>query len=167
MSIATSRLIETGRDARQETIDRVIRENQALKKEFGRMAVDSAASGLESLLLKAVITDGVSVVFDRVETPDMESLKNLGDRLRERLGSGVGVLGAVLGDKVALVCVVTDDLVVGKKLSAGRIVGVLAKVVGGGGGGRDHLATAGGKEPGKLSEALASTPAVVAAMLKR
>ena len=97
----------------------------------------------------------------------MEALKDLGDRLRERIGSGVGVLGAVIGDKVALVCVVTDDLVSGRKLSAGKIVGAIARIVGGGGGGRDHMATAGGKDPEKLSEALQSTPGVVASMIGR
>ncbi len=167
LTIQTSRLIEAGRDARRETIDRVVRENQALKREFGKKAVESAASGLEALLTRAVTVDGVRIVFDRVETPDMDSLKTLGDRLRGLLGTGVGVLGAVLDGKVALVCVVTDDLVAGKKLSAGRIVGAIAKMVGGGGGGRDHLATAGGKDPGTLSEALASTPGVVTSMLKR
>jgi alanyl-tRNA synthetase len=94
----------------------------------------------------------------------MEALKSLGDRLRERLGSGVGVLGTVIGDKVAFVCVVTDDIVSGKGLSAGRIVGAVAKIAGGGGGGRDHLATAGGKDPAKLDEALAAVPGVVASI---
>jgi alanyl-tRNA synthetase len=60
---------------------------------------------------------------------------------------------------------VTDDLVSGKKLSAGRIVGAVAKIAGGGGGGRDHLATAGGKDPAKLDEALAAVPGVVASMV--
>ncbi len=166
-SIAAFDLIEAGRKARQEAIDRTVRDNQTLKKELSRNLVNTAASGLDALLTRSVECDGFRIVFDRVDTPDMDALKDLGDRLRERIGSGVGVLGAVIGDKVALVCVVTDDLVSGRKLSAGKIVGVLARIVGGGGGGRDHLATAGGKDPEKLSEALESTPRVVASMIGR
>jgi alanyl-tRNA synthetase len=64
-----------------------------------------------------------------------------------------------------LVCVVSDDLVAGKKLQAGKIVGELAKLVGGGGGGRPHLATAGGKDVAKLPEALAQAGAIVGRML--
>ncbi|HLF15100.1 MAG TPA: DHHA1 domain-containing protein, partial [Bacteroidota bacterium] len=160
-------LIAAGRKARQEAIDRAVRDNQSLKKELSRRLVNDAASGLGALLSNSVERDGCRVVYDRVDAADMEALKNLGDRLRDRLGSGVGVLGAVIGGKVALVCVVTDDLVRGKKLSAGRIVGAIARIVGGGGGGRDHMATAGGKDPEKLSEALEATPGVVASMIGR
>jgi len=81
-------------------------------------------------------------------------LKELGDVLREKLKSGVGLLASKIEDKVQFVCVVTDNLIKEKKLSAGKIVGEVAKVVGGGGGGRPHLATAGGKEVSKLDEAL-------------
>ncbi len=96
----------------------------------------------------------------------MDELKSLGDSLRAKLNSGVGVLGAVIDEKVALVCVVTDDLIKSKKLQAGKIVGELAKRVGGGGGGRPHLATAGGKETGKLDETLRQAPEIIQAMLR-
>ena len=81
-------------------------------------------------------------------------MKELGDVLREKLKSGVGLLASKLEDKIQFVCVVTDNLIKDKKLSAGKIVGEVAKIVGGGGGGRSHLATAGGKEISKLNEAL-------------
>ena len=97
----------------------------------------------------------------------MDELKNLGDALRSKLSSGVGVLGAVVDEKVALVCVVTDDLIKEKKLQAGKIVGEIAKRVGGGGGGRPHLATAGGKDIDKLDEALRQTSAIVQSMLPK
>ncbi|MEK6566865.1 MAG: DHHA1 domain-containing protein, partial [Bacteroidota bacterium] len=85
--------------------------------------------------------------------------------LRSRLGSGVGLLAAVIDDKVSLVCVVTDDLVAGKKVEAGKIVGAVAKLVGGGGGGRPHMATAGGKDVAKLDEALTKTKSIVESFL--
>ena len=79
--------------------------------------------------------------------------------------SGVGLLASVIEEKVALVCVVTDDLIKNRHLQAGKVVGALAKVVGGAGGGRPHLATAGGRDVAKLPEALAQTPAIVSSML--
>ena len=77
----------------------------------------------------------------------------------------MGVLGAVIDQKVALVCVVTDDLIKEKKLQAGKIVGELAKRVGGGGGGRPHLATAGGKDISKLDETLEQVSGIIQSML--
>ncbi len=79
----------------------------------------------------------------------------------------VGVLATVdeSSGKVFLACAVTDDLVTSKKLNAGRIVGSLAKIVGGGGGGRPNFATAGGKQPDKLQDALRHFPILVGEML--
>ncbi len=68
--------------------------------------------------------------------------------------TGVGLLIAQVEDKVQMVCLVTDDLVKEKKILAGKIVGEIAKIVGGGGGGRPHMATAGGKDVDKIDEAL-------------
>jgi alanyl-tRNA synthetase len=68
-------------------------------------------------------------------------------------------------EKVSLVCVVTDDLVAARKLDAGKVVGAIAKLVGGGGGGRPHLATAGGRDTAKLDEALRATESIVKTFL--
>jgi len=95
----------------------------------------------------------------------MDELKTLGDTLRAKLGSGVGVLASVVDEKVSLVCVVTDDLVAARKLDAGKVVGAIAKLVGGGGGGRPHLATAGGRDTAKLDEALRATESIVKTFL--
>ena len=95
----------------------------------------------------------------------MNELKALGDDLRVRLKSGVGLLASVVEEKVALVCVVTDDLVAAKRIEAGKVVGAVAKLVGGGGGGKAHLATAGGKDVEKLGEALRSAPEIVKSLL--
>jgi alanyl-tRNA synthetase len=104
-------------------------------------------------------------VSAKVESGSLDELKTLGDTLRSKLGHGVGLLAAVIEGKVSLVCVVTDDLVAAKKLEAGKIVGSVARLLGGGGGGKAHLATAGGKDVSKLAEALASTASIVHAML--
>lgn len=86
----------------------------------------------------------------------MDELKSMGDELRSKIKSGVGLLISHIEDKVSIVVVVSDDLIKDKKLSAGKIVGEVAKIVGGGGGGRPHLATAGGKDVAKIDEALAA-----------
>ena len=95
----------------------------------------------------------------------MDTLKSMGDTLRSKIGSGVGLLASIIDDKVALVCIVSDDLIKIKNIQAGKIVGAVAKIVGGGGGGKPHLATAGGKDIAKLDEALRSVAGVVQGMM--
>jgi len=83
----------------------------------------------------------------------MDQLKDIGDELRLRLGSaGIGLIGSVTDNKVLLVCVATDDVT--HHISAGTLVGKVAKELGGGGGGKPHLATAGGKDAAKLESVL-------------
>ena len=85
---------------------------------------------------------------------DLEALRSFGDLLKQRLGSGVIVLGSVIAGKVGLVSFVTSDLVKREGLHAGAIVQEVARLVGGGGGGRPDMAQAGGKDPARLDEAL-------------
>ncbi|MCX6137070.1 MAG: alanine--tRNA ligase, partial [Ignavibacteriales bacterium] len=131
------------------------------EKELSRTKISSAGSELETLVAGAEHIGPIAVVAAKIEADSMDSLKSLGDALRTKLGSGVGVLAAVIEEKVALVCVVTDDLVAGKKLQAGKIVGAIAKILGGGGGGKPHLATAGGKDVTKIDEALKAVADIV------
>ena len=137
-----------------------------LKKEISKVHVKQASSGIEAIVAGGISLDGFKVVSARIEASTMDELKSLGDSLRSKLSSGVGVLGAVVDEKAAFVCVVTDDLIKERKLQAGKIVGELAKKVGGGGGGRPHLATAGGKDVPRLDEALQQTVEVIKSMLK-
>jgi len=145
-------------------IEQVSKSTNDLKKELSKVRVKGASSTIDAIVANSVSIDGFKVASGRIEAASMDELKSVGDTLRSKLSSGIGVLGAVVDEKVALVCVVTDDLV--KKLQAGKIVGELAKLVGGGGGGRPHVATAGGKDISKLDEALRATPSIVQSMLK-
>ena len=89
----------------------------------------------------------------------------MGDGLRDALGTeGVGVIGANLNGKASLLAVVTDDLI-GRGVQAGNVVKAIAQIVGGGGGGRPHLAQAGGKFPEKIGEALARVPDIIRAQV--
>lgn len=138
---------------------------KALEKEAGRQRLQSLTSDIDSLVGRAVSVNGFKLVATRVQTASVDELKSLGDSLRARLGSGVGLIASVIDDKVSLVCVVTDDLVASRKIEAGKVVGAVAKLVGGGGGGRPHMATAGGKDVARLDEAIAKTKSIVESFL--
>ncbi len=152
--------------ARQTEIDEVSREIRDLEKDVMKSRVQDASTVIEAAIASAILVDRVKVVSVPVEAPTMDELKSLGDALREKIGSGVGILGATLDGKAAFVCVVTDDMIAGRGLHAGKIVGALAKVVGGGGGGKSHMATAGGKDADKLQDALHGAADIVKRFLK-
>jgi alanyl-tRNA synthetase len=122
-------------------------------KELARLRADAAARHAEALLSQVREADGVRFLAAKVEVADMDSLRAMTDRFRERLGSAVVVLGAVIGDRPAFVVAVTSDLVA-KGLHAGKLAQVIAQVTGGGGGGRASMASAGGRDVDKLDEAL-------------
>ncbi len=150
-----------------EEVADLIEQNRRLQKELEDVRIGALASRLEAFIGSAVEVAGARLVTGRLDGVDMNGLRVLGEQLRERLGAGsVGVLGSVDpdGTKAYLVVSVADDLVA-KGVQAGRIIGTLAKIVGGGGGGRPTLATAGGKEPAKLGQALSETAAVIAAAM--
>ncbi len=98
--------------------------------------------------------EGVKVLAREVPAAPSQELREMADMLRQKLGSGVVVIGSREEDKVSLIAAVSDDLV--DRVHAGDLVKSLAARVGGGGGGRPDFAQAGGREPGKLGEALAA-----------
>jgi len=95
-----------------------------------------------------------------VEGADGKRLLELADQLRERLGSGVVVLASNKDGRVSLLAAVTKDLT--SQIHAGKLIGQIAPIVGGKGGGRPELAQAGGKEPSKIGEALRRAAELVA-----
>lgn len=133
------------------------KELEAMKGKLSRGEVDT-------LLNRAADIGGVKVVSGKAPVDDMDSLRNMADLLRDRLGSGVVVLGSSSDGKVNLVAMVTRDLH-GKGLHAGNIIRDVAKVVDGGGGGRPDMAQAGGKNPARLDEALGLVPQLVRKVL--
>ena len=136
-------------------------EKRKLEKTIAAMEIKSKLGGLESILNSPVKIKDIPVFKGEVAAASMDELKTMADELRVKMKSGVGVLISPIGEKVGIVAVVSDDLIKEKKLLAGKIVGQIAKVVGGGGGGRPHLATAGGKDVSKIPDALASVESVV------
>ncbi len=133
----------------------------ARELEAARAALASAQAG--SLADQAIDVDGVPVLAARVAAADAGALRTQVDALRDELGRGVVVLGAVIEGQPRVVAAVTDDLM-GLGLHAGQLIKQVAADLGGGGGGRPTLAEAGGRDAGALDAALASVPARVRAM---
>jgi alanyl-tRNA synthetase len=155
------RRVDDAVSAREAEAARAADTLTSLRKDLSRVRVKSAAGGIDALVRQAGHVEGIALVAARVDAGSMDELKQLGDALRARLQNGVGVLGAVIDGKAALVAVVTDDLLHKGRLQAGALVGAVARLVGGGGGGRPHLATAGGKDAAALDAALAQVPSIV------
>jgi alanyl-tRNA synthetase len=143
----------------------LLAQNQQLQKEIAQLRQKLAQQNSAALLDKAVQVNGVKVLSTPLEAADTETLRQMTDWLRDKLGSAVVVVGAVIGDKPQLVAAVTPDLV-SRGMHAGNLLREAAKVIGGGGGGRPDMAQAGGKDAGKLNDALATVPDWVAANLK-
>src|SRR5262249_16889026 len=116
-------------------------------------ATDLQGAG-DRLLAEALESNGAKIIVGEMPAGPVEQLRNQVDRLRQKAGSAVVVVAWKEDDKVQLLAAVTDDLIK-KGLHAGKLVGQVAKVVGGGGGGKPQMAQAGGKDPTKLPEALA------------
>lgn len=131
------------------------RENESLKAKLGSIEAGALADQVRSV-------DGVNVLAAQVSAADMDSLRNIVDQMKAKLGSAIIVLGAASEGKVNLVAAVTPDLTA-RGYHAGKLVKEAAAICGGGGGGRPDMAQAGGKEPGKLQEALQQVEAFVRA----
>ncbi|OGR48141.1 MAG: hypothetical protein A3J80_02135 [Desulfobacula sp. RIFOXYB2_FULL_45_6] len=113
-----------------------------------------ASKSVENLADEIKMINGIKVISKRVDIENPSQLRDLADKFKTKIGSGVILLGAVSDGKALLIAVVTEDLT--KKFKAGDIVKAAAKLVGGGGGGRPDMAQAGGTKPEHLNDALES-----------
>jgi alanyl-tRNA synthetase len=149
-------------ETEKHTIDSLHDSLKSLEKELSIVKVQEISSKLSELIDQAHHISNTSIKLIPVKTDrlSMEELKMLGDNMRSLLGkSGIGVLSSIVDDKINLVCIVTDDLT--KEYPAGRIIGDIAKRLGGGGGGKPHMATAGAKDIHKLDEVLDSLQQII------
>ena len=149
-----------------DKLEALLGRNRQLERSLDELRRRVAALETSDLSSEAREVEGVTVVARRTEAEDVPSLRAMADGLRESLGSGVGVLGADIGGKVSFIAVVTDDLIKGRGLKAGDIVRGVAQLAGGSGGGKAHLAQAGGRDPDKLDEALEQVAHIVGQQLK-
>jgi alanyl-tRNA synthetase len=142
------------------TVEQLIEQNQQLQREVAQLRQKLAQQETQALLGNIVKVKDVPVLSVQVQAPDVETMRQMSDWLRDRLGSSVVVLGAVLDEKPMLIASVTQDLI-HRGMHAGNLVRDAARIIGGGGGGRPNMAQAGGKDSSKLTEALRWIPAWV------
>jgi alanyl-tRNA synthetase len=133
-------------------IERAEQTQRQLEKQLESLKHKDAFSKLDDLVAQSRTIKGVKVIVAQLESVDRDTMRQLVDSLRQKIGSGVVVLGTAEDGKVALLAGVTKDLT--SKLHAGKIIQATAKEVGGSGGGRPDLAEAGGKDTSKLKTAL-------------
>jgi alanyl-tRNA synthetase len=152
-------------EALRGELDKKDAEIKKLQKELEQMRMKSAGSQVASVGEKARDIKGIKVVAQRVDNLDRGQMRTLVDNMRNKLGSGVVVLGGVQNEdgKVALIVGVTADLT--GRVQAGKVIKQVAEKVGGSGGGRPDMAEAGGKDPSQLDAALDEAYAAVEALL--
>lgn len=143
-----------------ERVESLMAKVKQLEKENTQLKQKILVAEADEIISKAEVIDGVKVLAVKAELDDVEALKNMGHNLRNKIGTGVCLVGAEINGKAMLVVAVTDDLVE-KGVKSGAIINPVARIVGGGGGGHPRFAQAGGKNPGKLDEAIAAAPAVI------
>jgi alanyl-tRNA synthetase len=150
-------------DALKLELDKKDAEIKRLARELDQARMKSASSSVASANEKIREVKGVKVLVHRVDNLDRSQMRTLVDQLRDKVGSGVVVLGSATNGKVALIAGVTKDLTL--RVQAGKVIGQVAQKVGGKGGGRPDMAEAGGDKPEALDTALGEVYDIVGEMV--
>ncbi|SEL99151.1 alanyl-tRNA synthetase [Syntrophus gentianae] len=145
-------LIKANPSELSERVEKLIKNQRELEKELDTLKSRLAAKDSADLLSQAKEIKGIKVLTAAVNVPDAKTLRDFGDKLRDRLMSGIILIGSKAEGKAMLLCLVTKDLT--DRYSAGNIIREIAPVVGGKGGGRPDMAQAGGPNPDNLEQAL-------------
>ncbi len=152
-----------GQDAVRKSTE-LLEENKRLKREIAALQSKMAGGLSEDLLRQATEVAGARVLAARVEVAGVDALRELADTLRREMKTGVAVLSTEDDDKIVFLAMVTDDLVK-RGLRAGDLVNRVAKITGGGGGGKPNLAQAGGRDKARWQDALDDVVPAVRALL--
>lgn len=142
-------------------ITALLEHNRAQEKELARLASKLASSQGDELLGQAKAVNGIQVLAAQIDGADIPQLREMADKLRDKLGTAAIVLASVTDGKVSLIAAVSQNATA--KVKAGALVSHLAAQIGGKGGGRPDMAQAGGGDPQKLPAALAGVPDWIAA----
>jgi alanyl-tRNA synthetase len=145
-------LVRGNADDAVEKVRKLLDRQKELEREIEKLRGQFEKNQIPDLLAKKQSIDGANVLISQVDGIDTKQLRDIVDQLKEKLGSGVIVLASAGDSNVNLVASVTPDLT--RRYHAGNIIKELARIVGGGGGGRPDFAQAGGKEPAKITAAL-------------
>ncbi len=147
--------------------EKYLEEKKQTEKELLKQNLQKVFKQLDIIIEKSPIINDVKIVADTMVLNNIDELKELGDGLYRKLKNGVGLIAVVLNDKINLVCTVSDNLIKDRNLHAGKLISETAKELGGGGGGRPHLATAGGKNISKLNEVITKFPSKIINLLNK
>ena len=137
-----------------ERLENVMSSYKRLEKQVADLSTQLASSDLGDLLAAARDIDGVKVIASVIPLDSPKTLREVGDKVRDEMGTGVAVLGGEINSKAALLAIVSKDLT--KRIKAGELINRVAAIVGGKGGGRPDMAQAGGAMPDKMNEAISS-----------
>ena len=137
-----------------EKVAQLIKQQKALEKQITTFQKQLASNQGDDLVSQAQDVNGIKLLSTIVEGVNGKDLRDIADKLKDKLGSAIVVLAVVSGDKVSLVAGVTKDLT--DQYQAGKILNHVAQQVGGKGGGRTDMAQGGGTQPENIAEALAS-----------
>ncbi|MBW2564081.1 MAG: alanine--tRNA ligase, partial [Deltaproteobacteria bacterium] len=148
----TSRLVKEKPEVVPRRIEKILTDQKTLEKEIVKLKAQLAAMSTNDAKEEIKTINGIKVIVKKVAVDSTAALRDLADRFKEKLKSGIVVLGSAAGSKVLLIVIVSKDLA--NNYHAGNIVKQVAAVVGGGGGGRPDMAQAGGTKPEKLDAAL-------------
>lgn len=140
----------------EDKINKLHEENKRLQNELEELKAQQGSKLIDELIASAKTIADTKVVIHKTKDVNSGDLRTLGDQLKDKLGTGVGIIFSDNGGKVSILTVVTKDLT--KRYHAGKIVGKLATIVGGKGGGRPDSAMAGGKDATKIDEAINIIP---------
>ncbi len=151
---STAGLLKGAKEELVSKVETLLKDKKNLEKELESIKAKMASKSVENLEDDIKEVNGVKVVAKRVNIENPSQLRDLADKFKNKIGSGVVLLGAESNGKALLIAVVTNDLT--KDYKAGDIVKNAAKIVGGGGGGRPDMAQAGGTKPEQLDKALES-----------
>jgi alanyl-tRNA synthetase len=135
-----------------DRLEKMQKHQRDLEKEMETLKAKLASKDLSQLYGQIREIKGIRVLAVSVDTDDVKTLRDVGDKLRDRIQSGIILIGSRAGDKAMLLCLVTKDLT--SRYHAGNIIKEIAPIVGGSGGGRPDMAQAGGTKPENLQQAL-------------
>ena len=146
-------MFKTGLFEVYDRAEKLLKHTKELEKEIETLKGKLAAKDSGDLMSQVRRVGDVNVLAAEVSITDVKTLRDFGDKLRDKIGSGIILLGGKADDKAMLLCMVTKDLT--KKYHAGNIIKEIAPLVGGSGGGRPDMAQAGGSQPENISKAIA------------
>jgi alanyl-tRNA synthetase len=155
-------LLKTAPDQIRDKIERLLKEQKLSEKEIESLRAKLLSSRSEDLLAGVKEIGDTKVLVQEVEADSPKDLREFADRIKDRLKSGIIVLGARQGDKAMLICTVTKDLLA--RFKAGEIISRLSGLLGGKGGGRPDMAQGGGNRPEELGGALKSVYGIIESM---